>query len=84
MSIYAGIAPEVLTARLAEAQTAYHQLAVGGKTVTARLGDKLVTFNGGDPSHERRLANYIRELQAALGLTAAVVRGVYVGGGKGL
>lgn len=80
MSIYAGIDPTVLQTRLSEAQDAYHALAVGGQTVSVRMGDKAVAFT---PADLDKLARYIRELQAALGLATAT-RGVYLGGGKGV
>ncbi len=80
MSIYSGIDPAVLQTRLSEAQDAYHALAVGGQTVSVKLGDKAVAYT---PADLARLGQYIRELQGALGLTATG-RGVYLRGGKGL
>lgn len=84
MSIYAGIDPAVLQSRLTAAQDAYDVLATGSKVVSVRLGDKAVSYSPADPGALDRLARYIRELQAALGLTPALVRGVYIGGGKGV
>lgn len=80
MSIYDGIDPAVLQVRLTEAQDAYHALAVGGQTVSVRMGDKAVAFTAADLG---RLGQYIRELQGTLGLSTAT-RGVYLGGGKGV
>ena len=67
MSIYDGIAPSVLSARLAEAQTAYHSLNMGAKVVSTGLGDKKLTFT---PADVRRLASYIAELQTALSIAS--------------
>jgi hypothetical protein len=80
MSIYDGIDPAVLQARLSEAQDAYHALAVGGQTVSVKLGDKAVAYTAADLD---KLGRYIRELQGALGLSTAP-RGFYIGGGKGV
>ena len=44
MSIYDGIDPAVLQARLSETQDAYHALAVGGQTVSVKLGDKAIAY----------------------------------------
>ena len=81
MSIYTGIATATLQTRLSAAQDAYHALAVGGQTVSVRLGDKAVAYT---PADLDKLARYIRELQAALGIAPAMVRGVYLSGGNGL
>lgn len=81
MSIYTGIDPNVLQARLTEAQDAYHVLAVGGQTVSVKLGDKAVAYT---PANLDKLAAYIRELQAALGIAPTMGRGFYLGGGKGV
>lgn len=81
MSIYTGIDPSVLQARLTDAQDAYHALAVGGQTVSVKLGDKAVAYT---PATLDKLAAYIRELQAALGITPPMGRGFYLGGGKGV
>lgn len=81
MSIYTGIDPSVLTARLTEAQDAYHALAVGTQTVSVRIGDMAVAVT---PADLPRLARYILELQNALGITPARGAGLYLGGGKGL
>ena len=67
MSIYDGIAPSVLSARLAEAQDAYHALNMGAKVVSTGLGDKKLTFT---PADVRRLATYISELQTALAIAS--------------
>ena len=81
ISIYTGIDPDVLQERLTEAQDAYHALAVGSQTVSVKLGDKAVSYT---PADLDKLAAYIRELQAALGLSSPGPRGVYIRGGKGL
>lgn len=81
MSIYADIDPDTLRARLTNAQNAYDALATGAQLVSVRKGDKQLTFT---PAELGKLAGYIRELQAALGITPARVRGFYLRGGKGL
>lgn len=63
MSIYDGIALSVLSARLTEAQDAYHSLNLGAKAVSLGLGDKKITFTAADT---RRLASYISQLQQAI------------------
>jgi hypothetical protein len=60
MSIYTGISVTTLTARLTEAQDAYHALSLGKQTVSLSLGDKRLTFT---PADTRRLASYIAQLQ---------------------
>jgi len=67
MSIYDGIAPSVLSARLAEAQDAYHALNLGAKAVGLSIGDKRINFTAADV---RRLAAYISELQTALSIAS--------------
>lgn len=84
MSLYTGIAPEVLQARLTAAQTAHDALATGQNVVSVAMGDKRVNFYGGDPKSLERLEKYIRDLQSALGLTGPRVTGIYLAGGKGL
>jgi hypothetical protein len=67
MSIYSGISVTTLTARLAEAQDAYHALSLGKQTVSLSLGDKRLTFT---PADVRRLSAYISELQTALSIAS--------------
>jgi hypothetical protein len=67
MSIYDGIAPSVLSARLTEAQDAYHALNLGAKVVSIGFGDKKTAFT---PADVRRLAAYIAELQTALSIAS--------------
>jgi hypothetical protein len=74
MSIYSGIAPSVLAARLTEAQDAYHALSIGAKAVSLGLGDKKITFTAADT---RRLASYISQLQQA----NAVAQGISTSSG---
>lgn len=81
MSLFTGIAPETLQARLTAAQTALLDLEAGALAVSVRASDgKSVTFT---PADSERLRRHIRELQAALGQTSRVT-GVYIAGGKGL
>ena len=84
MSIYSGIATETLTARLTEAQDAYHALATGAQIVQVRTSDTAVSFSSSDPASMLRLSTYIRDLQRALGIASSRVTGVYLTGGKGV
>lgn len=84
MSIFTGISTETLQARLAAAQTAHDALSTGQSVVSVRMGDKQVSYYGGDPKSVERLERYIRQLQSALGLTGPRVTGIYLAGGKGL
>ena len=67
MSIYDGISVTTLTARLAEAQDAYHALSLGKQTVSLSLGDKRLTFT---PADTRKLASYISQLQQAINVAS--------------
>ncbi len=67
MSIYDGIAPSVLSARLTEAQDAYHALSLGKQTVSLSIGDKRLTFT---PADTRRLASYIAQLQREIAIAS--------------
>lgn len=67
MSIYTGISVTTLTARLTEAQDAYHALSLGKQTVSLSIGDKRLTFT---PADTRRLASYIAQLQREIAIAS--------------
>jgi hypothetical protein len=67
MSIYSGIATSVLETRLAEAQTALHELSVGKKVTTLSLGDKRLSFSNA-PDQISRLKAYISQIQLQISI----------------
>ena len=80
MSVYTGIDPLVIQARLTAAQTAYLDLCAGAQVVMVRSGDKHIQYT---PSDRPALRQHIIELQAVLGQTTRV-QGITIAGGKGL
>lgn len=68
-SILAGMSQLQLQTMLAQAQEAYQSLMLGQKAVTVSIaqgdGSRTVSFNQADKGS---LVNWIRELQAALGM----------------
>lgn len=67
MSIYDGIPLATLSARLAEAQDALHQINVGTKTVSLNVSGKQVAFTA---TSADKLRAYIRELQTAIAVSS--------------
>ncbi|MCM5689145.1 gpW family head-tail joining protein [Sinorhizobium meliloti] len=57
--------------QLAEAEAALHQLVIGKSAVTLSYNGESITYKIAD---EARLRNYIRELQAKLGIIRSARR----------
>lgn len=57
--------------QLADAESALHQLLIGKKAVTLSYNGESVTYT---QANEARLRNYVRELQAKLGLICSARR----------
>lgn len=61
----------VLQARLAEAESALHELMIGGRGVSISSGGKSVAFTAADTG---RLQTYINQLKRQLGIEVPLAR----------
>ncbi len=72
--MYVTLTPEqeaLCRGQLAEAEAALHQLVIGKGAVTLSYNGESITYKAAD---EARLRNYIRELQAKLGIIRSARR----------